>query len=145
MGRRFGIGHRAAFLLAFGLVFFAIGIGVWLVQAPPDPALFHSRLPIPFRVLLWCGTGGASMAFARHARFQWIGFTALAVAPVERVLSYGLAFLLDLIPGGVDGRSSVGTYLTMGVLFGGVLFVTRLIASWPDPPADKPVPRRSTP
>ena len=128
--------------MAFGLMFFAVGVGVWLVQAnpplggvrPPDPLLFHLHIPLPFRVLLWCGTGGAAIALARHARWQWIGFVALALAPVERVFSYAGALLLAIWPGGASG--SVGTYLTMGVLFGAVLFVTRLIASWPDPPGD---------
>lgn len=143
MGRKFGIGHRAAFLMAFGLIFFAIGVGIFLVQAnpvqpvrPPDPLLFHLRLPLPFRVLLWCGTGGAAIALARHARWQWVGFACLALAPVERIFSYAGAFVLAIIPGGASG--SVGTYLTMGVLFGGILFVTRLISSWPDPLGDQP-------
>lgn len=140
MGRKYGIGHRAAFLMAFGVLFFAIGVGIFLVHQapprPPDPLLFHLRIPLPFRVLLWCGTGGAAIALARSARWQWIGFVALAVAPVERIFSYGGAFILALIPGGVPG--SMGSYLTMGVLFGAVLFVTRLISSWPDPPGDQP-------
>lgn len=142
MGRRLGIGHRAAFLIAFGAMFFAIGVGIFLVQShptppvrPPDPLLFHAHLPIALRVALWCGTGAVAAAFARHQRLQWVSFTALALAPVERIVSYGLAFVLAVLPGGHPG--AVGSYLTMGALFGAVLFVTRLIASWPDPPGDE--------
>lgn len=138
MGRRYGIGHRAAFLIAFGGMFFALGIGIFLVQTPTpqiDPLLFHTQMPIPFRVALWCGTGAAAAAFARHPRYQWVSFMALAAAPVERIVSYAVAIVLAIIPGGSPG--SVGTYLTMGALFSAVLFVTRLIASWPDPPGDK--------
>lgn len=140
MGRRYGIGHRAAFLMAFGLMFFAVGVGIFLVQIhpssarQPDPLLFHLRIPLAFRVLLWCGTGGAAIALARSSRWQWVGFVALAVAPVERIFSYAGGFALALWPGGTPG--SMGTYLTMGVLFGAILFVTRLISSWPDPPGD---------
>lgn len=138
LGRKFGIGHRAAFLLAFGLVFFCIGLGIFLIQSNvrplPDPLLFHTRLPAPVRVLIWCGTGATAMSFARHKSHQWVGFVALALAPVERILSYAAAIGMAAYPGGPSG--SVGTYLTMAVLFGGILFVTRLIASWPDPPGD---------
>lgn len=134
LGQRYGIGHRAAFLLAFALIFFAIGVGIALVKAPLDPLLFHTRIPLPFRVALWCGTGGAAMVLARHARYQWLAFGALMLAPGERVFSYAFGFVFAVIPGGPPGHA--GVYLTMGALFGAVLFVTRLCASWPDPPGD---------
>lgn len=134
IGQRYGIGHRAAFLLAFGLIFFAVGVGIALVRAPMDPNLFHTRIPVEFRVALWCGTAGTAMALARHPRHQWLAFVALMLAPGERVFSYAFGLVFFAIPGGPP--ATAGVYLTMGALFGAVLFVTRLIASWPDPPGD---------
>lgn len=134
LGRRFGIGHRAAFLLAFGVIFFAIGAGIVLTPPHPDPLLFHTLLPRVLRVALWCGTGAAACGLARSSRYQWLGFVGLALAPVERLVSYGLGIAAHFIPGGPTGP--VGAYLTAMALYGGVLFVTRLVASWPDPPGD---------
>lgn len=136
IGKRFGIGHRAAFLLMFGLIFCILGIGVVLSPSPPNPLLFHTQLPTPVRVTLWCGSGLIAIASARSS-YQWVGFVALAPPAIERTLSYLSAIVIDMLPGG--GSPIPWPYLNGAVLYLLVLFVTRLVASWPDPPGDDPI------
>lgn len=137
IGRRLGIGHRAAFLSVFGAcIYFPLGLSIAVGAGAPNPLLYHTQLPEAVRVLLWCGTGAAAVALARHPRYQWAGFLALALAPVERLTSYLGGAAAILTPGGPPGN--LGAFLTQVVLYAGVLFVTRLCASWEDPPGEAP-------
>lgn len=134
LGRRYHLGHRAAFLIAFGLIYFAIGLAILLGAGAYNPLLYHTWLPEALRVALWCTTGALAVGLSRHPRYQWAGFAALALAPVERLTSYVAGCILLFIPGGSPGN--LGAFITQVVLYGGVLFLTRLCASWPDPPGD---------
>ena len=132
IGHRFGIGHRAAFLLMFGLIFAAIGAGIVLAPQPPQPWLYHTHLPTVARVTLWVGCGLGAVAVSR-TRWQWLGFAFLAFPPAERFLSYAIGTAADLF---VSGPPLFGPYLTGVLVWLLLLTVIRLVASWPDPPAD---------
>lgn len=137
--RRYGIGHRASFLMGFGIIFSAIGFLVVLAPAPPDPFLFHTGFWPWARVLLWCGTGAVAFIAAR-SRAQWLGFVALTIAPLERVISYTAGAVAVAVTGAPEHRGV--TYLVMAGMFGMLFFVVTLCGSWPDPPTDpQQVPR----
>lgn len=134
VGKRFGIGHRAAFLMGMGLIFISLGLGILLSESAGNPLLYHTQLPEMVRVGLWCGCGMLALAFARDRKWQWIGFSALALPAFERFSSYSVAIIRDAFDGG--GPPVPWPFLNGAFLYFAILFITRLAASWPDPPGD---------
>lgn len=130
-----GIGHRAAFLMGFGVIYGIIGLSVAIGPRTVDPLLFHTTLPVGFRVGIWSVCGALTFVAANLARYQWLGFAALVPPSMERLLSYFRGTLSSF----GDGPPPPWTYLPGLALYALVLFVVLLCASWPDPPSD---PRR---
>lgn len=130
------VGFRGAALMIFAAAYMGIGVGV--LGNPVVPAqLFHSQLPVWFRVALWIGTAVVAIAGATFDRPHWqsYGFAALFLAPGERMISYTLAMV-----GEPSLRWAAGsaTYFLFCAL-------VALIASWPEPatsPGPRPDPRR---
>ena len=116
------IGFRGLFLTMFGLMFFVIGLGV-LANPAPDPYLWHTQLPIWFRLTIWGGAGLAAVCAAWQPRLQPVGFAALFVGPAERFVSFTGAMLLEPSFARLTG-AALYLLLTLTVV---------LIASWPEP------------
>jgi len=135
VGKRFKIGHRAAFLIGMGTIFISLGLGILLTNVPENPLLFHTQLPEWLRVTIWCGAGILAIAFARDYRLQWIGFAALQFPAVERFASYASGVVRDSLATG--GPPVPWPYLNGAFLYFALLFITRLVSSWPDPPTDE--------
>jgi hypothetical protein len=137
VGKRFGIGHRSAFLMVMGGIFMSLGLSILLTSPNPNPLLFHTQIPQLVRVSLWCGSGLLALAFARDFKWQWVGFAALGVPPVERLFSYLSGIIRDALFG--DGLPLPWPFLNQAFLYFMILFITRLVSSWPDPPSDEPL------
>ena len=135
VGKRFGIGHRAAFLIGMGFIFISLGLGILLTENTGHPLLYHTQLPEWVRVALWCGCGLLAVTFARDRNWQWVGFSALALPAFERFSSYLAAIILDAANG--SGPPVPWPFLNGAFLYLAILFITRLAASWPDPPGDE--------
>ena len=133
--RRLGIGHRAAFLMGFGVIYGVIGVALVTGPSTPNPDLFHTELPDPLRVGMWCLCGAAAFVLANMPTWQWLGFAALVPPSTTRLLSYGLGTVHSL----TEGPPPPWAYLPGLALYALVLFLLLLCASWPDPPSD---PRR---
>lgn len=134
--RRLGIGHRAAFLTGFGVIYGVIGVSLVIGPSTPNPDLFHTQLPLYVRVGLWVLCGAVALASAVTPA-QWVGFAALIPPAFERLTSYALGTVHSL----TEGPPPPWVYLPGLALYALVLFVLLLAASWPDPPSD-PRPRR---
>lgn len=116
------IGFRGLFLVMFGAMFAVIGLGV-LANPMTDPHLWHTQLPIWFRLLIWCGAGLVAVAAAWQPRIQPIGFAALFVGPAERFVSFTGSMIMEPSFMRLTGA---GLYLLLTL-------TVVLIASWPEP------------
>jgi hypothetical protein len=135
VGKRFRIGHRAAFLMGMGGIWVSLGLGILLSKSPENPLLFHTQIPEYVRVAIWCVAGVLAFGFARNHDHQWVGFAALSVPAIERFCSYSFAVILDAIDG--SGPPVPWPFLNGTFVYLALLFVVRLVASWPDPPSDE--------
>ena len=130
VGRRFGIEHRGAYLIMSGVIWLMIALTILVDPGPNRPELFHTQLPIWFRVSVWSVVGVISIvcALPRLCRWQWVGFAVLGIPPMERAVSYALGAVAVYQDGGVWTPNASGFLVWLAVL--GTI---RLVASWPDP------------
>ena len=121
------LGYRGAALLMFGLIYVFIGLAV-LTNTEVNPVLFHTQLPIWFRILIWSGAGGvatvAALAKRRWPTMAHVGFGVLVIGPGERMLSYGRALI------GEPAFNWLAATLIYLLLTGVVV----LLPGWPEPP-----------
>lgn len=116
------IGYRGLTLMTFGAMFMVLGVGV-LANPMVDPNLWHTHLPIWFRMLIWSGAGATALVVAWRPQWQWLGFSALFVGPAERAMSFGAAMVMEPSLGRLTG-TAIYLLLTLTVV---------LFASWPEP------------
>ncbi|MCC5781367.1 hypothetical protein CRM73_00090 [Kocuria sp. CCUG 69068] len=98
------LGTRGQILLWCAAVWVLIGAGIAVGAAPgPDPALFHTMLPMPVRVGGWWVTSGLAVYAALRKRAVPLAVGALMVMPVQRLASYLWAWVMSVIPGPPPG------------------------------------------
>lgn len=95
--RRFGI--RALWIWLFAGIGLSTSVTLIFMTPQPIPDLVHTWLPQWIRVLVWGVTAVAAIPLARGwgGRLQWIGFLILGAAPSERLASFGISLVLNLI------------------------------------------------
>ena len=132
------LGFRGLALILFGIMFVLIGVGVTFNPARVT-GLFYTYLPLWTRVGLWAGAGMMAIIGAirpglgekhwpgrteRPPVAEIMGFSALAIAPTERALS----FLWGLI----DGHAS-GAWVTGFAVYLLLTSIILLVSRWPEP------------
>lgn len=127
------VGRRGAFLLLFGALFLFVAVGLLMRPPTPDPALFHTGLPLVVRLAKWtvCGALAIAFAFRPGTGRDWPGFVALVAPLILDSSSYLWATVVYLLSGGAEGHSWGWLGAVQGLVYIGVIFV---VAGWPDPP-----------
>lgn len=98
------IGVRAEGMILAAGIWMLIGLGVAVGVAPDGSgAAFHTTLPIPVRVGLWCGAALIAVITAPLERWSNLGLALLTVAPFIRFCSYLWAWVIDVVPGPPPG------------------------------------------
>lgn len=124
-------GKRGEVLLLLGVAWILIGIGALIIPPLPGDLLFL-RIPMPVRAALWWGTGLLALVYAwmPRNRDDSLGFLALYVMPLERAVSYLIAWI-DFTIDGVGGYR----YGWLSALFYAVFIgVVMVCAGWREPP-----------
>ena len=116
------IGFRGLSLVMFGSMFMVIGLGV-LANPAVDPNLWHTQLPVWFRMLVWCGAAVVALVAAWQPSLQPLGFAALFVGPAERFVSFTSGMVME----------PSFARLTGAALYMLLALTILLIASWPEP------------
>lgn len=100
----FGCFQRAT-LLVIGMAWIARAAQVWTDPevALPGWALLHTLLPIEIRATLWLATGLVAIV-AAWRRWEPLGYGALVLMPLERVVSYGWSSIMWAAPGPPPGN-----------------------------------------
>jgi hypothetical protein len=114
--------YRGLTLLMFGLMFVVLGIAV-VVNPMFDPNLFHTWLPMWFRVTVWSGAGLVAIVAAWFKQWEFLGFAALFIGPFERFISFTTAMIFVPSPLRLTG-SALYLLLSLAIL---------LFAAWPEP------------
>jgi hypothetical protein len=125
------LGYRGAALIIFGIVFVLMGLAVTF-NPTPDPALWHTLIPLPIRIFIWSGAGAVSILGALLPRWETLGFCALFIGPFERFLSFAGALISEP---NLMRLTGVLVYLLLAML-------VVLVAAWPEPspPPEHPSP-----
>lgn len=89
----------------------------------PDRAVLYEALAPNVRAGLWTACGLVSIAGAIRHRWQWIGYAAAVLMPVERAASHLWAWLAWIIPGvpsqgSPDGLAHAVTWAAYAALIG---------------------------
>lgn len=92
-------GHRALWIWLFGGIGLCTAVTLMFMEPQRIPDLVHTYLPQWFRAMLWGVTAVAAMPLARAwgCRYQWIAFMILGLAPAERLASFGISCILNLV------------------------------------------------
>lgn len=99
------LGYRGSMLLALGVCWVILGVGVLDSTSSINPSLLHERIPHEVRGWAWIITGLVAIAYAWRPTgiHDAPGYLALYLMPAIRVVSYGLAWLDHLLPIGGTG------------------------------------------
>ena len=95
--RRFGI--RALWIWLFAGIGLCTAVTLTFMEPQHILDLVHTHLPQSLRALLWGVTAVAAIPLARNwgGRYQWIGFLILGIAPSERLASFAISVVLNLV------------------------------------------------
>lgn len=144
-------GHRGAWLIILGAVWFVFGIGILLETSPPRSWVLVEYVPEPIQALGWWLTGVAAIwqgfrGPATPRRPDQLGHVALYAMPALRLLSFLLSWLLwlstslldrlGLISGVIGWRDAwyaVLVWLLIAVML-------HLVSSWANPRQPLPHP-----
>lgn len=120
--RRFG--HRALWIWLFAGIGLSTSVTLIFMTPQRIPDLVHTWLPQWSRALLWGVTAAAAIPLARGwgGRLQWIGFLILGAGPSERLASFGISLVLNLIDYGPLFWQRLGGFLAY-VLWIGALWL----------------------
>lgn len=107
----------------------------WSVADPtwtPDPsrALLHEMLPQLLRVWLWAVCSAVTLAGGVWPRAQGAAFTAAALMPLERSVSYVWSWLAWAVPGGQAGDPYA---MAHAIVWGGVVALVVMLAGTVSP------------
>lgn len=121
-------GWRGGDLLTLAVVWLAVAASI-MVNPDPESDLFHTRLPVAARVLLWAVPAGFAAWAAYRVQWQALAFGLLMFPCAERLLG----FLGAATYYGNQGR------LTGVVVYGAVLWLVYRMAERPEP-TEPPLP-----
>jgi hypothetical protein len=95
--RRFGL--RALWIWLFAGIGLSTAITLIFMEPNRIPDLVHTHLPQWFRAALWGVTAAAALPLARgwQSRYQWVAFLILGIGPSERLASFGISVILNLV------------------------------------------------
>jgi hypothetical protein len=132
------LNKRGQILVIFGLLWVAIGYGVWVRPIPTGHEnLFFASIPTHLRAGAWIATGLIAIAYAwrpRRIEHDGFAFLALYVMPCERaaIFLWGwIDYQLTTI-GGVGYEQGLVSALVYLVIVAAVM----VCASWPNPPTN---------
>ena len=96
---------RHTALLVFALMHICMGFSVLgqPTQFDSDLAIWHTAIPLEFRVSLWFVAGIVALSGVFSNKLQTAGFVVATLMPTERALSYGWSWLMWAIPGAPQG------------------------------------------
>ena len=97
---------RQTALLVFALMHISMGFSVLgqPTHFDSDLAIWHTAIPLEFRVSAWFVAGIVALSGVFSNRLQTAGFVVATLLPTERALSYGWSWLMWVIPGPPRGN-----------------------------------------
>jgi hypothetical protein len=92
-------GQRALWIWLFAGIGLCTAITLIFMEPNRIPDLVHTHLPQWFRATLWGITALVAAPLARMwgGRYQWIAFLILGIAPSERLASFAISVILNLV------------------------------------------------
>ena len=125
------IGRRGTFLLLVGAAWIFIGASVATDKNVPNPgdAILYQYLPVEIRGAMWAVCGIIAICCSLRPSWEKIGFVALVVMALQRVVGNVYGFIHFLIPGYPPGAMrSLWNVLAWGTI-GLTIYV---VAGWDD-------------
>lgn len=97
------IGVRAEGMILASGIWMLVGVGIVLGFSPEQPGAWHTLIPFPMRIGLWCGTALLGILTAPSERWSSWGLALMILPPMIRVASHLTAWVFDLQPGPPPG------------------------------------------
>ena len=104
------LGLRCELMTVAGALWVLFGAGVLTGVSDPPSELVFAKIPAIIRGLLWTGTGAWAFVAGVVSRGTSRALAALMVMPLLRLVSYGLAWGLVVVPGVQPGEMPGGWF-----------------------------------
>lgn len=131
---RIRLGRRGASLLLMAGIWIAVGVSILLGitddGSVANQRMIHELVPHQVRGLLWVGAGVIAVFSSLNRGSDWVGFTALLIPPLFRMVSYCWAMFSYWVSGGEAGYEHAWLYAIFYALFVGLVYLT---GGWPEP------------
>ena len=104
------LGLRCELMTVTGVLWVLFGAGVLSGVSDPPGELVFAKIPAIIRGVLWVGTGVWAFVAGVVSRGTSRALAALMVMPLLRLVSYGLAWGLVVVPGVQPGEMPGGWF-----------------------------------
>lgn len=117
-------------LMLMGVTYVVLGVGHLLRENPAQSGALHAWMPDWANATIWGVTGLIAIVFAWR-RNDGIGWAALYVSPMFRIVSYLGSWVVWFLPGGPEG-SSTGWY--GAAVYLPLVFAALICSGWREVP-----------
>lgn len=106
------LGLRCELMTIAGALWVLFGLGVLTGVSDPPGQLVFAHIPATLRGCVWIGTGAWAFVAGALSRGTAKALAGLMLMPLLRLVSYGLASVLVIIPGEQQGEMSGGWFFS---------------------------------